>query len=379
MKYRYVARNIREYNNTYYFTLSNGIKDGKQVIIRDKWRGLAGKTKSYNDKKAIEYYNEFYNENVQRQGNYYITFKDVVKEYTKVYITTKLKPNTQKNYINKIDKYILKEYASREVRTIKSLELHDYINGLNTSTIVKNKLVHILKGIFNYAVSQGYIKYNPTSYLFVIGADAGTETNKTDYIEMINDINEDIESIKRIFNKNRLIDNVVKVLLETGLRINELLCLTWEDVDFNKQEISINKSLNYIKGEYIVTTPKTARAKRKISISDPLFKILSDLKINNDTERNNKNLVLCTRTFNYINYCNVNDSFKRRLKGTKYNKIHIHSLRHLYTVLLIDNGVNIRTVSNILGHCNLNTTLNIYCNVTRKDIRDIKKCGLYSI
>lgn len=377
MKYRYIAKNVREYNNTYYFTLSKGYKKGKQIVIRGKWKAFKGKSRAYNDKKAIEHYNIFYNENIQELSNYNITFKQVVDEFIKMYANNKLKPNTIKQYKHKIDKYLMTEYEQRQIRHIRSIELNDYINGLQISNDNKRKLVYILKSIFKYAVVQGYIKNNPCMYLYVTNDNEDINTNKISFIEMIEDINEDINALRKLFNKRRAVDRVVNIILCTGLRINELLCLTWNDIDLNKREITINKNLNYIDSKFFVSEPKTQKSKRKIYINDKLYKLLTDLKLKDDNEKNKLNLVLHTRTFNYLNACNVNKSFKKRLEKTKYFNLHLHSLRHIYTMYLIDNNVSITKVSNILGHCNTATTLNIYTKITKKDLK--KACEIVYI
>ena len=192
MKYRYIARNIREYNNTYYFTMSKGYKAGRQIVIRGKWKGYKGKSRACNDKKAIERYNDFYNENIQELNNYNITFKQVTQEYIQMYANNKLKPNTVKQYKHKIDKYLMVEYGKRQIRHIRSIELNDYINDLKISNDNKRKLVYILKSIFKYATVQGYIKNNPCMYLYVTNDNEDIQNNKVSYIEMIEDINEDI-------------------------------------------------------------------------------------------------------------------------------------------------------------------------------------------
>jgi len=376
---RRVDTNIYERNYTYYFVTYNGYdKDGKKIRKYGKWIGDKKKSVNWNDMQAKKEYHKFYSlNNKYRYLRQNLTFDTLYKEYIYMYANSRLKVNTKNKYIYMIDKYLIDYLKDKKISDINIVDLNKYINELNTTRNNKIILISVIKSIYKYAYTSGYIEVNATMYLYldkefnqVEHQEDKTKITNIEYLDIT-----DITDITKYFNKQKTIDYVVNTLIYTGIRIGECLALNWNDIDLKKGTININKTLVYTNNEYIIQAPKTQRSKRKVYMCNELIKLLR--KYHEEEKKKYKtdkeSIVFHTNTNKYLNYTNVNKSFKRRLKDTKYNKLHIHSLRHIYTTMLLNNNTDITKVSMILGHSNKNTTLNIYQDIIENDVRNINE------
>jgi integrase len=135
----------------------------------------------------------------------------------------------------------------------------------------------------------------------------------------------------------------------TGMRFAELLGLTWDHVDFSKKEISIQKTWDYsITNDFADT--KNESSKRKIPISSKTIKLLKKYKKEYWHENEYDRLI----------YNLSNKGLSKTIKVITGRKVHPHSLRHSFASYLIYKGIDLLTVSKLLGHENLNVTLKVY-------------------
>ena len=141
----------------------------------------------------------------------------------------------------------------------------------------------------------------------------------------------------------------------TGLRFAEALGLTWDDIDWEADIISINKTWNYsITNDWADT--KNEASKRKVPISNKTLDLLRDYQ-SNFWEFNE-----CNRIIFGVSNAACNKTLKR-LTG---KNVHPHSLRHTYASFLILKGIDLISISKILGHENLNITLKVYAHQLEK-------------
>ena len=158
------------------------------------------------------------------------------------------------------------------------------------------------------------------------------------------------------------------IALKTGMRIGEMLALTWDDVDLVYGTITINKTLQYLNGIKKIKPPKTKKSNRTIPIDEKTVKFLKLLKAQQ------KELKLKTGiSYKYV-FSNpegepmspVNVSGKlmhRALEKYDIPAIRFHDFRHLHATLLLKAGVNPKIVSERLGHSTIAITLDIYSEV----------------
>lgn len=167
---------------------------------------------------------------------------------------------------------------------------------------------------------------------------------------------------------------MITLLVYTGLRRGELCGLEWQDIDFETKTLTVARSSIYIGGGQTITKePKTRSGKRKLTLSGTACQLLKDFKKWQD-ERKEKlgdQWQECNRLFTQWNGASIHpqtisDWFRKFLdKHEELPRVRLHSLRHSNATLLIAEGVDIRTVSNRLGHAQTSTTLNVYAHALK--------------
>lgn len=177
-----------------------------------------------------------------------------------------------------------------------------------------------------------------------------------------------IEESRRIYDYNNKnvyrLGELVPFLIFTGLRIGEAIALEWKDIDYKHKTITVNKNVVEVKsketGKYILEkqdSTKTDSSTRIIPISNNAMECIKNLKeINGD-----KRFIFASQTGQYISPSNFNRMFRGIQKALNYEvTLGLHSLRHTFATLMLNNGIDVKIVSELLGHSNVSVTYNIY-------------------
>lgn len=372
---------------SYSFTVPMGIDvNGKQIRKYMTWTPPSEMTEKKADKLAKEEYLNFKNRCKGLSAfNENMRFKELSEEYFKVYAPNKLKPITAYNYEKMVKYHFMDYFGNKKLKDITPGMLTDFYCKL---TITHNngeevpvgyatakKLYTIMQSVFHFAVSQGYLKETPCKGVILPTKDV-TQDEKRKYL-----LEDEMPRFIKLFEGYSVLNTIVKVLLYTGMRSGECLGLQWSDVDFDKRLITVNHTLSDVGGKHFLTTPKTKTSKRAIYITDAVFEILKEHKIKQHElafalggRFEHPEMVFTSELGNYKDRSCLNTSFKRFLKGTGFEFMTLHCLRHSNATLLLNSGVDLKVVSEHLGHSDVGTTANIYTDVlesTRKKTADI--------
>ncbi len=158
-----------------------------------------------------------------------------------------------------------------------------------------------------------------------------------------------------------------ELALLTGMRQGEILGLRWKDINLDKGYLVINQTLSH-DGKTFLVCGKTKSSRRNIqhpnSTIDGLkrHKIIVNKEKENDIYTNN-DLVVCTQVGTPLNPANLRRSFNNLIKTAQVPQIRFHDLRHTHATLLLSKGVNIKVISERLGHSNIKVTLDTYSHV----------------
>lgn len=166
----------------------------------------------------------------------------------------------------------------------------------------------------------------------------------------------------------------ILLCLYTGLRIGELCALTWNDIDTTQGIITIRKTMQRInriadtenskKTQILISSPKTQNSLRQIPLPPQLSKYIEEIK------GCEKKFIL-TNSEKFFEPRSFRRYYKNTCKKLCINGEHVHTLRHTFATFLIQNGTDCKTVSELLGHSNIKTTLDLYVHPS---IEEKKKC-----
>lgn len=153
----------------------------------------------------------------------------------------------------------------------------------------------------------------------------------------------------------------ILLCLQTGLRLGEICGLQWQDINLEKSTLTICRTLQkiYIKeknksySKTIISTPKTKTSNRIIPLNIDFINLIKPFQ-------QNKNNYFITNSTNYLKPHCYRYYYQKLLHFLNLPKLKFHSLRHTFATQAIELGIDCKTISEILGHANMNTTLNLY-------------------
>lgn len=239
------------------------------------------------------------------------------------------------------------------------------LNGGLSQKTIKDMLI-VLRMILKFGAKKNYCVYAPIDVIFP------TDRERQE-LEVLSIANQ--KKIMRFVEENFTFRNLgIFICLSTGIRIGEICALTWDDIDTENGVIHIRKTIQRIyvkengikKTELLIDTPKTATSMRDIPMIKDLYEILKPLKkvVNNDYFVLT-NEATPTEPRTYRNY------YKKLLDKLGIPPIKFHGLRHSFATRCIESKCDYKTVSVILGHSNISTTLNLYVH---PNYEQKKKC-----
>lgn len=153
------------------------------------------------------------------------------------------------------------------------------------------------------------------------------------------------------------------IALYTGMRIGEVCALQWQDIDLERGELYVHKTLQRIFGKdgegqlysrVVISDPKSHSSRRCI----PLKRSLLDIMRRQNVHQGSAYVI--TGTEQYTEPSNYRAYYYKLLHKLKLPQVNFHGLRHTFATRLIEIGVDYKTVSELLGHSNVNITLNLY-------------------
>lgn len=278
---------------------------------------------------------------------------DIIINYIDLKSST-LKPSTIARYKNLYINHIKHNFDNEILSTITNSTLQAYVDYL-----VKNNISsHVIKDAITLIKLS--LKHEAKYGDFIMPyLDLDIPLKKRKHNVSILNKHEQKQLITYVLDNEPLKYSGVVLSLFTGMRIGEICALKWSDVDLKKRQIDVHKTLQRIctkgsKSLIDIGQTKTINGCRTIPISNFLYNFLVSIK------PSNRNTYYLTGTNIYKEPRNYRKIFETLLKKLNIKNITFHSLRHTFATRLIENKVDIKTVSELLGHSSTNITISIY-------------------
>ena len=176
-------------------------------------------------------------------------------------------------------------------------------------------------------------------------------------------------------------NTIIQFLLFTGLRIGECLALRWWNVDFENNTITIENTLCFADDKWFLAAPKTETSLRVLKLGTYTKELLLRHKREQDKLKaivgdnwTHPDIVFTSVIGNYYDRSYVNKELKKILANNDLPIISVHGLRHSNASLMINNGIDVKAVSEHLGHCNIAVTGDIYSHIFEEYKARIAKC-----
>jgi len=388
---------IRKRGKVYQYQFEIAPQRGKR-----QWVTKSGfKTKAAAEEAGTKARTEYLNAGLPFKESV-ISYGDYLDYWLNNYCKVNLKYSTTQTYKSIIDKYIRPELGRYRLTSITSVKLNTFI----TETCEKytysrayfKTILKVLKGTFRDACDiYGFIKYNPAITIRLPRLDIEPKEAKHLYTQ------EEIDLILERFQNNPIFTCAFLTACFTGLRTGEVCALTWDDIDLENRIIYVNHNVydkpKDEKGRWYIGPPKTTSGKRAVYICDTLLIALTNYK---QLQKDYRELFGSEYIYYHLEdvvneYGKVkeqrivknetNDQKIFDLVFTKYNgvytgtdfirypfdiihrelgieKCRFYDLRGSYATKILNNGVEIRDVADILGHRNIETTENYYISST---------------
>ena len=274
------------------------------------------------------------------------------KEYKRPYV----KQSTMAAYVLILENHILPTFGednSLPEHNVQAFVLHKIESGLSTKS-VKDILI-VLKMVMKFGVKKEWMTY----YEWDIKYPPNSENKVLDVLSVSNHR----KILNHIQSHFTFMGLGIYISLSTGLRIGEICSLKWSDINVTDGILTVNRTIEriyIIEGEkkhteLVINTPKTKNSCREIPMNKELLGMLKPLKkvVNDDYYiLTNDERPIEPRT--YRNY------YKRLMEKLDIPKLKYHGLRHSFATRCIEVGCDYKTVSVLLGHSNISTTLNLY-------------------
>lgn len=279
-----------------------------------------------------------------------------------------VRPNTVRNYSERYERNIKNVIGNKLLTEVKPIHCQKIFSdmadeGYKTTTIYQTRIA--LYNMLEFAKENEVIITNPCKKS--VKSDIGKPSDKKETLTI------DDQRCFLAAAKGQSYEYQYRFALQTGLRTGELVGLKWEDINFERKTLTIERSMEfrYKVGEWRVGPPKSKSGYRTIPLTDEAICILKAQK-----EKNRKIKVIDKEWADTVFLCRKGQPVKNSTYDTALFKIcdkagikrfSMHVLRHTFATRCIEGGMMPKTLQKILGHSNIGITMNLYVHITEEE------------
>ncbi|MDO5519782.1 MAG: tyrosine-type recombinase/integrase [bacterium] len=361
------------------------IQIGKKSDGRSKIKALYGKSKTEVCIRLMEYKKELA---LNQEGVTAMTVAEYITRWMLLYKINTVSASTYDRMENTFIYQIQDNIGYIKMGDLRTEDIQVFINQkcktISYSSIKKIK--ELLNGCCIQAVRLGHMQQNPMEGIVMPNMKAVEK--KTKEIQIYSD--EDIAKLQETINSS--FNSVIKLyayspsyilVFSTGLRLGEVLGLTWDNVNFEERYIVVKNNVTYTKKrnanadkqrELVITTPKTRSGRRMIPLNEKAMDALVELKRRYKVLNIESEYVVCNLKGNLLLPRNHARTLKSLCDRADVTYRGVHAIRHTFASRVIRMGIEIKIVSELMGHSNVQITYNTYVHILQEQrVKAIKE------
>jgi integrase len=296
-----------------------------------------------------------------------MTLSEFLSHWMDNYVKYNCEETTTYGYKNIIDNHMIPKIGNFELQKVQAVHIQHYYKYLMDEKDLSPNTVHkhhaCIRKALDYGLKQQFVHRNVSDSVELPKKEKFTGQSYTSD------------------QLNTLLDGVRGTNLELpvylagylGLRREEIVGLRWKYIDFKERLIHISEVRTSAGSKEVVKVPKTEKSKRSLYITDELLEVLLKTRerqleyekmLGDEYRKSDYVFVKDNGKLYRVNY--VTTRFKKFLDKSNLPKIRLHDLRHTFASILYDEGVDLKAISEILGHSDLGTTNKIYTHLFDK-------------
>lgn len=311
------------------------------------------------------------------KGEYIDNSKITIEGYIQIWLPSNkniLSPNSYIYYESISKNHIIPHLGKRKLQSIKAMDIKTFMNNYEAPNATIRHIHKFLNKMFNSAVNYEYLLKNPMTNKIQCPKKEHREIRVLD--------EQQLKNLLEVINEKSIYVPTY-IAAYTGMRLSEILGLTWDNVDFKTGYITILKQLQFVDNDYVLSELKTPSSKRRIKMSSTLIDFLKKVKKQQMENRlllgsnyyNKYDLVACKNDGTPFKRPRFSSYFIDVIKKFKYKdgktiaeylqipNISFHDLRHTFATLMLKANVNPKIVADMLGHASIKITLDTYSHL----------------
>jgi len=357
--------------NSYRLIVSTGFDAGGSRIMHRKT--IRANSRKEAELELAKFISEVENPQFIKPSK--MTFKDFSDKWFAEYAVPTLSERTVQGYCKHLKNRLIPYFGNMVIESITPFVIHQYYNRLRRDDGRRDgkpgrlsemtiKQIHLfLSSLFERAVKWGFIHDNPLKRVEA----PKVKRNKNSAYDA-----RQLEDIFKVIDGEQLKYKLIFTLAVTcGLRRGEILGLRWSDIELMNHKLHVRQASQPIIGKGVIfKEPKTFSSLRTVSIPEPIIGLLEQYRVEQDGHREKVGSLWHASDLLFTQWDgtpmypdSVSRWFGRLIQAHNLPHIRFHDLRHTAASMMISKGIDIKTVSGILGHADIKTTLNIYAHV----------------
>lgn len=332
--------------------------DGKRKRKTEVFNG----TKREAEKREFEIKQEYANKTILFNKKE-LTFEEYGRLFMKKYCEQNLSPKTIAGYETMLKKIndIIGKWLLTSIDTFTLNELYIKLrDGERVSKVSNNTLLHYYNFInlmFNQAIDWEILDSNPNCKV--------KRPKKEKKLVQCYDVEQIHTLLNGLDNECLKYQALIRLALDSGARRSEILALTWQDINFSNNVLTINKSLDVIKGKVVEKQLKNNSSYRNLVLTTKTTNVLraylEEQQMNNNFKMTNKIFMGKDNKPMYPTTCGK--IFQKVASKYGLEKLNFHSLRHASASCQIALGIHPKEIQDRLGHSSMNITMSIYSHI----------------